>query len=64
MREVTKDEFYATVGKMNVHPSPERDQTNWKCCRTGRLLGRSTQGYVPRRGEEERFFIVENLQAS
>ncbi len=28
--EVTKDEFYAFVGPLNVHPRNERDRTYWE----------------------------------
>jgi len=43
--EVTKDEFFATVGKMNVHPRPEREASYWET--PGRILmGKTTPGYT------------------
>lgn len=43
--EVTKDEFFATVGRMNVHPRPEKNVTEWET--PGRvLMGRTTPGYM------------------
>lgn len=30
MRQVSKEEFFATVGQMNVHPRPERDASYWE----------------------------------
>ena len=43
--EVTKDEFFATVGPMNVHPRPDKHVTEWET--PGRhLIGRTTPGYL------------------
>lgn len=43
--EVTKEEFHATVGRMNVHPRSERDASYWET--PGRILiGKTTPGYL------------------
>jgi hypothetical protein len=43
--EVTKEEFYASVGQMNVHPRSERDASYWET--PGRvLMGKTTPGYM------------------
>lgn len=45
MRQVSREEFYATVGQMNVHPRPEKDRTFWETP-DRRLMGISTPGYL------------------
>ena len=47
MREVTKAEFFATIGPQNVHPRAERDVTYWETP-TRQLVGKSTPGYLCR----------------
>lgn len=58
MREVTKDEFFATVGQMNVHPRPERDASFWET--PGRqLMGKTTPGYMGG-AEPHRYFVTKD----
>ena len=45
MREVSKEEFFATVGSMNVHPRPMPDHSEWIDQQTYREVGRSWPGY-------------------
>lgn len=45
MIEVTKDEFFASVGKLDVIPRPERNETIWET-RNRVVVGRSTPGYL------------------
>jgi hypothetical protein len=50
-REVSKAEFFATVGTMNVHPRCERDESWWETP-ARQVMGRTTPGYMcegPRR---------------
>jgi hypothetical protein len=42
---VSKDEFFSTIGKMNVHPRAERDCTYWETPNRV-VLGRSIPGYL------------------
>lgn len=45
MQVVTRDEFYAFMGPLNVHPRVERDQTYWELPdRT--LVGVTTPGWA------------------
>jgi len=44
-REVTKEEFFSTVGQMNVHPRPERDASYWETP-SRQLMGKSTPGFA------------------
>jgi hypothetical protein len=44
MKTVTKDEFFAAVGKLDVHPCPQRMKTLWKL-RNGKIVGVSTPGW-------------------
>ncbi len=46
MREVTKDEFFAAIGPMDVHPRPMRTHSEWIDQRTFREVGRSWPGYI------------------
>lgn len=60
--QVSKDQFFATVGQLNVHPCSRRDYTPWKLhAGAGRLVGWSSQGYVPQDGEEERFYVAPDV---
>lgn len=43
-KQVSKDEFYATVGNMDVVTRPERDKTYWEL-RNRELVGITTPGY-------------------
>ena len=53
MVEVSKDEFFATVGQLNVHPRAERDASYWET--PGRqLMGFTTPGYMG--GFPKRYF--------
>lgn len=56
LRKVGRDEFFATVGKMNVHPSPEPDAVYWKTP-NGVLKGKTTPGYMG--GAFKEYFVVE-----
>jgi hypothetical protein len=51
MRRVSHEEFFAYVGKMNVHPCPEGRydrvtgyRTEWRTCEKRRLMGISDGG--------------------
>lgn len=44
MREVTKEEFHATVGQMNVHPRAEPEASYWETP-SRVLMGKTTPGY-------------------
>lgn len=55
-RKVTKDEFYSTVGQMNVHPRPERDKTFWETP-SRVVVGITTPGYLC--VGEETYTVVE-----
>jgi hypothetical protein len=41
---VTKEEFFATVGRLNVHPRSERDASYWETPNR-EVLGKSTPGW-------------------
>lgn len=57
-KEVTQEEFYATVGQMNVNPHSERNHTDWVEQYTRKLLGKSEPGYVfP--GAPKRYWVAE-----
>lgn len=58
MREVTKKEFFATVGQLNVHPRPERDRTFWEIVGTRKLVGESTPGYLNPQ-EPSRYYVAD-----
>lgn len=65
MREVTKEQFYATVGQMDVHPRTERDHAAWET-RDRRLVGRTEPGYMLRDKDgnytnEKRYWVNERL---
>lgn len=54
MREVNRDQFFATVGHMNVHPRSEKSASYWETP-SRQLVGRTEPGYV---GEgPKRFFL-------
>jgi hypothetical protein len=58
LRRVTKAEFFATVGPLNVHPRPERDAIYWEDQRTRRLVGRSLPGYLNGSSCEPSYFLA------
>lgn len=45
---VTKEQFYAAMGPLDVHPCPEKQITKWKLVRTivQLVVGLSTPGYL------------------
>ncbi len=58
MREVSRDQFFATVGQMNVHPRVEKDASYWETP-SRQLMGRTEPGYMG--GGPKRYFV--SLQA-
>ncbi len=46
-KQVTKEQFYASVGQLNVHPCPRREFTEW-VMQDGsrRVVGVSVPGYA------------------
>ena len=58
MREVSKEEFHATVGQLNVHPRPEREASYWHHCHTRQLMGKTTPGYMGGI-EPPRYYVVD-----
>lgn len=56
LRKVTRDEFFATVGQMNVHPTAEPNACYWKTPQ-GVLKGKTTPGYMG--GTEKEYFVVD-----
>jgi len=57
--EVTKHHFYAVIHghRLNVHPSPQREYTDWKYVDSGMVFGYSDRGYASERIGAERFWI-------
>jgi hypothetical protein len=45
MREVTKEQFFAVMGPLDVNPRPGRDFSEWET-RDRRVIGRSWPGYL------------------
>jgi len=45
MKEVTQEQFFASVGQMDVHPRVERDHSAWET-RSRELVGRTEPGYM------------------
>jgi hypothetical protein len=58
--EVSKDEFFARVGTLNVHPhNGNRDYTDWEMQDgTRRLIGRSTPGWASPYGTRKAYWLV------
>jgi ribosomal protein S6E (S10) len=55
--EVTREEFHATVGQMDVHPRAERDASYWET-RHRVLMGKTTPGYMGKKpGEPKRYYV-------
>lgn len=66
MLEVTKEQFFAAVGHLNVHPRPERDHSAWEMVKTRELIGRTEPGYMCRDKNgryttENRYWVVDRL---
>lgn len=61
MAEVSKETFHGTVGRLDVHPTPQRHYTEWKA-RDGRVLGWSTPGYLHPRDEPHYFALPSLLE--
>lgn len=60
MIEVSKDEFFAIIGKKNVHPTPVGKfpyTSHWKDQRTGKVVGISEP--IDKRGVNDRYFILQ-----
>lgn len=53
---ISQSEFYASIGRLNVHPRSERDLTYWETP-DRQILGHSRPGYVG--AGEEAYFITE-----
>jgi hypothetical protein len=62
MREVTKDEFFAKIGPMNVHLRSEREETIWETPQR-EIIGRSTPGYVDTGIVPKRWFLAGHYAA-
>jgi hypothetical protein len=45
LREVTRDEFFARINPLNVHPRPEREATFWELPNRT-TIGKTTPGYL------------------
>jgi hypothetical protein len=45
MRDVTKDEFFAAIGPLDVNPRSDRNVTIWETPRR-EVIGRSEPGYM------------------
>lgn len=43
--QVSRADFFAAIGRLDVHPRPERDRSDWRL-RTGEIVGRSSPGYM------------------
>ena len=56
MREVTKEEFYGSVGRMDVVLRCEREATFYET-RSRQTMGKSTPGYIAKFGEPRRYFV-------
>ncbi len=61
MREVTKDQFFATVGQMNVNPRSEKTASYWETP-SRQLMGRTEPGYICE--GPKRYFIASHLSAA
>lgn len=65
MVEVTKEQFYASVGQLDVHPRPEGDHSSWET-RTREVVGRTTPGYMCRDADgnytsKSQYFVTERI---
>lgn len=43
---VTKQQFFAAIGALNVHPRAERERSVWEDLNTRAVLGVTTPGYA------------------
>jgi hypothetical protein len=60
MREVTKNEFFATVGQMNVHPRlHETHRTSWET--PDRTVHGVTYPGWKNPGDQKRYFVRSDL---
>jgi hypothetical protein len=57
--EVTKEQFFAATGPLNVHPRVERDACFWELPNR-RLIGTTTPGYL---SEGERTYRLAKREA-
>lgn len=69
MMEVTKDQFFATVGQLNVHPRSERDYSTWEMVNTRETIGRTEPGYMCRDKDgryttEKRYWVADRFAAA
>lgn len=63
MIEVTRDEFYACMGPLDVHPHPWPNRTEWKL-RDRRLVAVSFPGYMGNYIDPAKYLVEEaTLQA-
>ena len=65
MREVSKDEFFNTVGQLDVHPRPVGRYpytSEWEMRHTRELKGRTVNSLPPGKGwpVTTTYFVVEN----
>ena len=44
--QVTKAQFFAVVGRMDVHPRPERNHSEWIHQPSRNMVGKTTPGYM------------------
>lgn len=68
MIEVTKEQFFGTVGLLNVRPRPERDHSAWEMVSTRELVGRTEPGYMCRDKDghytsEKRYWVTDRFAA-
>ncbi len=68
MIEVTKEQFFATVGQLDVHPRAERDHSSWET-RSREFVGRTTPGYMcrdeaGRYTSEKRYWVADRFAKS
>lgn len=63
MVEVSKEEFFAMLGPLNVHPrcaSP--DYTDWELQDgTRKMIGRSTPGWASPYGTQATYWVLDQL---
>lgn len=58
LKPVTKDEFFAHIAKMNVHPRSEPDASYWELPNRT-LIGKSTPGWkIKGPHRETQFFLA------
>ncbi|RQZ76423.1 hypothetical protein DF052_00260 [Burkholderia glumae] len=60
MVDVNKDQFFAIMGPLNVHPRAEPDRSIWETPQR-EMLGLSMPGYASCYGTPERYFVVDRL---